>query len=71
MFNYSNGFTYAVNESKKEIMLSFRQTYPQIDEKGVVVKVTSDSVADVVLTQEGLIALRQLLSEINLSEENT
>lgn len=70
MFQYANGFTYAVSDGRKEIMLSFRQSFPMIDNKGAVTEVTSASVADIVLSGEGLAALRQLLSEINLNEES-
>lgn len=70
MFQYANGFTYAVNDGRKEIMISFRQSFPLLDEKGAVEKVTSASVADIVLSREGLAALKQLLNEIDLTEED-
>lgn len=70
MFQYANGFTYAVNDSRKEIMLSFRQSFPLLKEDGTVDKVTSASVADIILSRDGLAALRQLLTEIDLGEES-
>lgn len=69
MFQYVNGFSYAVNSNKNEVMLSLRQTYPVLDLEGKVSEVTNTPIADIVLTREGVLSLRQILNEINLDEE--
>lgn len=66
MYQYANSFTYAVNEPKNEIMLSFRQNHPSLDKSGAVVGLDFDTVADIVLSADGLEVLRSLLNDIVL-----
>ena len=69
MYVYANNFTFAVSDNKSECMLSFRQIHPLIDEQGIVKGNTVEPVAEVVLTREGLIALKSLLNDPNLAEK--
>lgn len=64
MYQYANSFTYVINNDRTEIMLSFRQNYPKVNDKGEVEGAVSVSVGDILLSKEGLLALKQLLDEI-------
>lgn len=68
MYIYANGFTIAVSENKNEYMLSFRQIHPSIDPQGNVKENISESVADVVMSKDGFIALCTLLKNSDTLE---
>lgn len=66
MFQYSNSFSYSYNRDADEVMLSFTQRSPVLNEDGSVASLLSEPVAQILLTRTGLSALRDMLSGINL-----
>lgn len=64
MLNYVNNFSVSASGNGNEYILSFKQTYPNIDPSGKVVDMALDTVANVVLTRDGLNALKQLINDI-------
>lgn len=52
MKTYTNSISFAANESKSEVMLSFYQNAPDIDMKGEITGETRTLVSELVMTRE-------------------
>ena len=68
MYVYANNLALSVSENKNENMRSFRQIRPQFDAQGNVKEPLVETVAEVVLTKEGITALKNLLNDSGLVE---
>lgn len=61
MLSYSNAFSCTTNSNNNEFIFSFSQNCPVIDSAGAVSGSASELVAQIVLTRDGVEALRQML----------
>lgn len=68
MHVYANNITIALSDNKSECMISFRQIQPHFNEQGIVQGNRVESVAEVVMSREGISALKSILSELDLNE---
>lgn len=65
MLMYSNNFAVASNETKSEFVVSFMQQIPILDgNPGVVQGISTEPVADIVLTGECAKALADLIYNV-------
>lgn len=64
MYMYSNSFSYSANPSVNEYLISFGQQHPVFTTDGNIKELTTEPIADIVLTKTGLEALKMLLNEI-------
>ncbi len=66
MFNYANGFSISVNDTKNEFLICCRQRTPVIDDNGSITGLEVIDVAKIAMNKEGFLALRQLIDSFSV-----
>lgn len=64
MINYTNGFSCAISDNKKEFLLTFLQTVPKVTETGEIKELSQEQVATFVMNIETMLLLRNALDTI-------
>lgn len=62
MLIYSNSFSLSVSDNKNECILSFKQNYPNLGDKGEVKNILTETIAEIALNKDGAVALCSLLN---------
>ncbi len=69
MYQYVNEFTVAHNREAKEVVISFRQSIPTINEKGEVTGNEKQDVSSLIMPESCALALRDFLNKLPTPED--
>ncbi|MCR4936110.1 MAG: hypothetical protein K5990_06450 [Oscillospiraceae bacterium] len=69
MYQYVNEFSVAHNGEAKEVVITFRQSIPTINEKGEVSGIEKQDVSALIMPESCALALRDFLNKLSVPEK--